>query len=103
MEKENLASVEVSPEVSSVDISEDEIKEHFKLLTSRPVSQRTISVGKCIAKIAQWHIVEMLKLGLLPLRVGNYYLIKADTVDELFRKLDKNAIEQDKTAQLRKF
>ncbi len=92
MEKEELTSVDVS----SVDISEDEIKENFKLLTSRPVSQRTISVGRCIAKIAQWHIVEMLKLGLLPLRVGNYYLIKADMVDELFKKLDKNGIEQDK-------
>ena len=78
----------------SVDVTEDEIKENFRLLTSRPISQRTISVGKCIAKIAQWHIVEMLKLGLLPLRVGNYYLIKADVVDELFHKLDKNAMEQ---------
>ncbi len=80
----------------SIDVSDDEIKENFRLLTNRPISQRTVSVGKCIAKIAQWHIVEMLKLGLLPLRVGNYYLVKADVVDELFKKLDKNAIEQDK-------
>ncbi len=80
----------------SIDVSEDEIKENFRLLTNRPISQRTVSVGKCIAKIAQWHIVEMLKLGLLPLRVGNYYLVKADVVDELFKKLDKNAIEQEK-------
>jgi hypothetical protein len=82
--------------VHSVDVSDDEIRENFKLLTQRPISQRTLSVGKCIAKIAQWHIVEMLKLGLLPLRVGNYYLVKADVVDELFKKLDKNTIEQDK-------
>jgi hypothetical protein len=80
----------------SLDVSEDEIKENFRLLTNRPISQRTVSVGKCIAKIAQWHIVEMLKLGLLPLRVGNYYLVKADVVDELFKKLDKNTIEQAK-------
>lgn len=38
----------------------------------------------------------MLKLGLLPLRVGNFYLIKADVVDDLFQKLDKNSIEQAK-------
>jgi hypothetical protein len=78
----------------SLEISEDEIKENFKLLTSRPISRRTVSVGKCIAKIAQWHIVEMLKLSLMPLRVGNYYLIKADALDELFKKLDRNSIEQ---------
>ena len=80
--------------IISVDVTEDEIKENFKLLTQRPISQRTISVGKCIAKIAQWHIVEILKLGLMPLRVGNYYLIKADVLDELFKNLDKNSIEQ---------
>ena len=92
MEKNELVqTVDVS-----VDVSDEEIREHFKLITQRPISQRTLSVGKCIAKIAQWHIVEMLKLGLLPLRVGNYYLVKADMVDELFKKLDKNTIEQDK-------
>jgi len=78
-----------------LDISEAEIKENFKLLTQRPISQRTLSVGKCIAKIAQWHVIEVIKLGLMPLRVGNYYLIKADVLDNLFDKLDKNAIEQD--------
>jgi hypothetical protein len=78
----------------SIDVSEEEIKENFKLLTSRPVNNRTISVGKCIAKVAQWHIIEILKLGLMPLRVGNYYLIKADVIDGLFTKLDKNSIEQ---------
>ncbi len=83
-------------EMLGLDVSEEEIKENFKLLTSRPITQRTLSVGKCIAKIAQWHVIEMLKLGLLPLRVGNYYLIKADVLDEMFKKLDKNAIEQDK-------
>jgi hypothetical protein len=79
-----------------LDISEDEIKENFKLLTQRPISERTLSVGKCIAKIAQWHVIEAIKLGLMPLRVGNYYLIKADVLDNLFDKLDKNTIEQEK-------
>ena len=78
----------------SIDVSEDEIKENFKLLTNRPITQRTISVGKCIANVAQWHVIEILKLGLMPLRAGNYYLIKADVLDEIFRKLDKNGIEQ---------
>ena len=59
MEKNELVqTVDVS-----VDVSDEEIREHFKLITQRPISQRTLSVGKCIAKIAQWHIVEMLKLG----------------------------------------
>jgi hypothetical protein len=78
----------------SLDISEDEIIENFRLLTSRPVTTRTVSVGKCIAKVAQWHVIEILKLGLMPLRVGNYYLIKAEVVEDLFQKLDKNSIEQ---------
>jgi hypothetical protein len=76
-----------------LDISDEEIKENFKLLTLRPISDRTLSVGKCIAKIAQWHVVEILKLGLMPLRVGNYYLIKAEVLDGLFQELDKNSIE----------
>jgi hypothetical protein len=81
--------------VDNLEVSEDEIKENFKLLTSRPITQRTISVGKCIAKIAQWHIIEVLKLGLMPMRVGNYYLIKADILEKLFKQLDKNSIESD--------
>jgi hypothetical protein len=80
----------------ALDVSEDEIKAHFKLLTQRPISERTISVGKCIAKIAQWHVIEAIKLGLMPLRVGNYYLIKADVLDGLFDKLDNNAIDREK-------
>jgi hypothetical protein len=77
----------------SLEISDDEIKEHFRLLTGRPITNRSVSVGKCIARIAQWHVIEILKLGLMPLRVGNYYLIKTDTIDDLFQKLDKNSIE----------
>ncbi len=83
-------------EFLTLSITEEEIKENFKLLTGRPITKRTISVGKCIGKIAQWHVIEILKLGLLPLRVGNFYLIKADVVDELFQKLDKSSIEQAK-------
>jgi hypothetical protein len=78
----------------ALEVSDDEIKEHFRLLTLRPISNRTLSVGKCIAKIAQWHVVEIIKLGLLPLRVGNYYLIKAEVLEELFKKLDDNSIEE---------
>jgi hypothetical protein len=80
----------------TLNISDEEIKENFKLLTLRPISNRTLSVGKCIANIAQWHVVEIIKLGLMPLRVGNYYLVKAEVLDELFQKLDKNSIEQTK-------
>jgi hypothetical protein len=80
--------------IKDLEVSDDEIKEHFRLLTGRPITQRSVSVGKCIAKIAQWHVIEILKLGLMPLRVGNYYMVKAEVLDELFRKLDKNSIEQ---------
>jgi hypothetical protein len=83
-------------EFLTLSITEEEIKENFKLLTGRPITKRTVSVGKCIGKIAQWHVIEVLKLGLMPLRVGNFYLIKADVVDELFQKLDKSSIEQAK-------
>ena len=83
-------------ELCSLDVTEDEIKENFKLLTQRPISRRTISVVKCIANVAQWHIIEILKLGLMPLRVGNYYLIKAEVLDEIFKKLDENSIEESK-------
>jgi hypothetical protein len=79
--------------LESLDVTEDEIRANFMILTHRPITRRTLSVGKCIAHIAQWHIIEVLKLGLMPLRVGNYYLIKADVLDQLFRQLDKNSIE----------
>jgi hypothetical protein len=48
-------------------------------------------MGKCITHVPQWHVIELLKLGLLPLRAGNYYLIKAEVLDELFRTLDFKA------------
>jgi hypothetical protein len=79
-----------------LEVTDDEIKENFKLLTQRPITQRTISVGKCIAHVAQWHVIEAVKFGLLPLRVGNYYLIKTEALDKLFAQLDKRSIEQAK-------
>ncbi len=79
--------------LGNLEVSEDEIKEHFKLITLRPITERTLGVGKCIAKAAQWHIIEALKVGLMPLRVGNYYLVKAEVVDKLFKELDKSSFE----------
>ncbi len=81
-------------EITTLDVTDEEIVETFRLLTGRPITKRTISVGKCIGRIAQWNIIAALKLGLLPLRVGNYYLIKADLLDDVFKKLDKHSIEQ---------
>ncbi len=75
-----------------IEVSESEIRTHFKLLTGRPITDRTVSVVKGLAKIGQWHIIEALKLALMPVRVGNYYLIKAEVLDELFTKLDKQGI-----------
>ncbi len=75
-----------------IEVSDSEIKEHFKMLTLRPITKQTLIVGKYIAKVAQWHIIEVLKLGLIPVRVGNYYMIKADVLDKLFKELDKNSM-----------
>jgi hypothetical protein len=80
-------------DIQNIEVSDNEIREHFKMLTLRPITTRTLSVGKCIAKVAQWHIVEVLKVGLMPIRVGNYYLMQADVLDKLFKELDKNSIE----------
>ncbi len=82
-------------DIKNLEVSDEEIREHFKMLTLRPITNRTLSVAKCIVKVAQWHIIEALKLGLMPFRVGNYYLIKADVLDKLFKELDKNSIEND--------
>ena len=82
-------------DIRNLEVSDEEIREHFKMLTLRPITNRTLSVAKCIVKVAQWHIIEALKLGLMPMRVGNYYLIKADVVEKMFRELDKNSIEND--------
>jgi hypothetical protein len=81
--------------IKNLEVSDEEIREHFRMLTLRPITNRTLSVAKCIVKVAQWHIIEVLKLGLMPMRVGNYYLIKADVLEKLFRELDKNAMEND--------
>jgi hypothetical protein len=69
-------------------------RENFKPVTQRPVMGPILSLGKCIANIIQWHIIELLKVVLMPLRVGNFYLMKAKVLDELFQTLDKNAIGQ---------
>jgi hypothetical protein len=90
-----LEEIAMVDDIRSIEISESEIREHFKMLTLRPITGRTLSVGKCIAKVAQWHIIEVLKLSLMPIRVGNYYLMKADVLDKLFQELDKNSMEND--------
>jgi hypothetical protein len=90
-----LEEIAMVDDIRNIEISENEIREHFKMLTLRPITQRTLSVGKCIAKVAQWHIIEVLKLSLMPIRVGNYYLMKADVLDKLFNELDKNSMEND--------
>ena len=83
----------MADDINNIEVSDYEIREHFKLLTLRPITKQSLSVGKSIAKIAQWHIFEVLKLGLMPVRVGNYYLMKADILDKVFKELDKGSIE----------
>ena len=70
---------------------------NFDPVTQQPIAECTFSIGKCIANIAQWHVIELLKVATMPLRVGNYYLIKAQALNEIFRKLDKKSIEQYKS------
>jgi hypothetical protein len=85
----------MAEDIKNIEVSDEEIREHFKMLTLRPITNRTLSVAKCIVKVAQWHLIEALKLGLMPMRVGNYYLIKADVLEKLFKELDKNSIESE--------
>ncbi len=79
--------------INDIEVSDSEIREYFKMLTLRPITQPTLSVGRSVAKIAQWRIIKVLKLGLLPIRVGNYYLMKADVLDKVFKELDRSTIE----------
>jgi hypothetical protein len=65
-----------------------------ELIEARPIAKRTLSLGKCITNIAKWHAIELLKVVLMPLRAGNYYLIRAEELNELFKKLDRNSFEQ---------
>lgn len=82
---------------STIEVSEEQVRENFRLLTGRPITDRTVSVVRGLARIAQWHLVEALELGLLPIRVGNYYLIKAEVIDGLFKKLDRQAFVENVT------
>ena len=93
----------MAEDIKNIEVSDEEIREHFKMLTLRPITSRTVSVAKCIVKVAQWHIIETLKLGLMPMRVGNFYLIKADVLDKLFKELDKNSIENESNKNRPKF
>ena len=79
--------------LSSLKFIEDSKNDKLKVLMQSPISQRIISIIRCIAIIAQWHIIQIFKLGLMPLRVSNYYLIKANILDSLFNKLNENSIE----------
>ncbi len=52
------------------------------------------SLDKCIINIVKWHVIELLKFVLMPLRAGNYYIIKAEALYHLFKELDKQSFEQ---------
>ncbi len=80
-------------ELPALDLSEDEIKEQFKQLNGRPVCRRTISVGKCIGKTAQRQFIKTLKSGLIPVKVGSYYVIKAEVLESMLKNLDENNSE----------
>jgi hypothetical protein len=89
-------------ELSSLQFTQDRTSAKLKALRKSPISQHTISIIRFIAIIAQWHIIQIFKLGLLPLRVSNYYLIKAKILDSLFDKLNENSIERWQTGKNRK-
>jgi hypothetical protein len=80
--------------LQSITLRSERRRENFELITQRPIIQDNLSVGNYITNIAQWYAIELLKVGLMPLRVINYYLIKVDVLDKLFHKLDKNAFDQ---------
>ena len=65
-----------------------------ELIEPRHLTHGTLSLGKCIVNIIKWYAVEILRLILMPLRAGNYYLMKAEALDELFKALDRKSFEQ---------
>jgi hypothetical protein len=75
----------------NIEVSDNQIREYFKMLTLRPITQQTLSAGKYIARVAQRNIIETLKSGLTPKKTDNYYQIKADIIDKLFDELDKKS------------
>jgi hypothetical protein len=79
---------------SSATIRSESRPENFEVVTQRTVTQDNLSIGNCITNVVQWYVIELLKVGLMPLRVSNYYLIKAKVLHQLFRKLDQNSIDQ---------
>ena len=81
---------------------ENGTNDKLKALLQRPISQRTISITSCIAIIAKWHMIQIFKLALMPLRVSNYYLIKANILGSLFNKLNENSFEGWQTGGARK-
>ena len=89
-------------ELSSLQSPEYRTNDKLKVLIQSPISQHIISIIRCIAIIAQWHIIQIFKLGLMPLRVSNYYLIKANILDSLFNKLNENSIEGWQINKIRK-
>lgn len=88
--------------LSSLQFAADRANNKLKVLMQSPASQRTISISRCIGIIAKWHIIQLFKLGLMPLRVSNYYWIKANILDSLFNKLNENSIEGWQVAGTRK-
>jgi hypothetical protein len=80
--------------LTTVALGNEGRRENFEPVTQRPAMGRALSLGKCLANIIRWHIIQLLKVGLMPLRVSNYYLMKAKVLDELFRTLDRNSIGQ---------
>jgi len=61
-----------------------------ELLEARQVTQDSLSLGKCIVNIVKWFVVELLRLVLMPLRAGNYYLMKSEVLYELSRNWTRN-------------
>ena len=85
METERIQEIEL-------ELSEIKIKELFQLITLRKITKHTLLVGKAIAKSSQQHLITVIKEGMLPVRTGDCYLIKADVLDSIFRKLSAGDI-----------
>jgi hypothetical protein len=73
-------------------VTEDQIKDTLRLMARRPVNKRTIPMGTCRANTAQRNVISVTKLRPLPLRIGNYYFIKADLLDYMIKHFDKHPV-----------
>jgi len=71
----------------TLEVPESVIREYFKLLSSRTITSRTVSVARCIANVAQAQVLEIVKSSMTLAPSGRCYLIPAEVMQLLSTRL----------------